>query len=113
MIGWSREIDELGWSAWEPPAADGPDLERVRDQLAREMARSHGHGWNLVDVRIGKRRQSRRGMTALYTLVFDGGPVEHVGKVGENGTDGQIEQVYVGCELSPGALDTAYTSALA
>jgi phosphotransferase family enzyme len=100
MIGWSRDIDEQAWSSWEPPSADAPDPERLREQLARRIWRDDEQRSRLVAVRIGRRRQSRGGMTALYTLVFNGCG------------DKDVEQVYVGYEPSSESLDREYQAAV-
>jgi len=101
VIGWSRDLDDAGWRTWEPPSRDAPDRDALRRHLSGRIWRDAEMPAPIVEVRIGKRRQSKRGMTALYTVVFNGSP------------NRLVEQVYIGYEFQPGALDAEYASARA
>jgi aminoglycoside phosphotransferase (APT) family kinase protein len=87
-------------TALESPSADGPDVELLREHLAQHIWRDDEVPGHVVDVQIRQRRQSRRGTTALYTVVFSGCD------------DRCVEQLYVGYEFPGDVLDAEYQAAL-
>ena len=89
------------WIALESPPVDAPSAEWLRDHLNRSIWRDDERPAHVAYVEIRQPRQSRRGTTALYTVVFNGCGDRHV------------EQLYVGYEFPGDALDAEYQAALA
>jgi aminoglycoside phosphotransferase (APT) family kinase protein len=88
------------WIALESPPVDAPSAEWLRDHLNRSIWRDDESAGHVADVEIRQRRQSRRGTTALYTVVFNG--------CGNK----QVEQLYIGYEFPADALEAEYQAAL-
>jgi aminoglycoside phosphotransferase (APT) family kinase protein len=82
------------------PPLDAPSAEWLREHLGRSIWRDDELPARVVDVQIRQRRQSRRGTTALYTVVFNGR------------NDTSVEQLYIGYEFRQDALAAEYQSAL-
>jgi aminoglycoside phosphotransferase (APT) family kinase protein len=81
-------------------APNGPDPEWLRDRLADCIFRDDEIPCRLASIDVRRRRKSDRGTTTVYALEFHGR---------DNRT---VEQLYVGYEVAPDALDAEYTSAL-
>jgi aminoglycoside phosphotransferase (APT) family kinase protein len=80
--------------------ADGPDPEWLRQRLADCIWRDGEIPCRLAGIQVRRRRKSHRGTTTLYTLGFDRSASE------------PVEQLYIGYEIPPDALDAEYRSAL-
>jgi aminoglycoside phosphotransferase (APT) family kinase protein len=88
------------WMAMPSPSLDAPSVEWLREQLERSIWRDDERPAHVADVQIRQRRQSRRGTTALYTVVFSA----H--------NDTRVEQLYIGYEFPQHVLDAEYQSAV-
>jgi aminoglycoside phosphotransferase (APT) family kinase protein len=95
----SREkIDPFPDHSLAPP--DGPDPEWLRERLAECIWRDDEIPCRLASIEVRRRRKSHRGTTTLYNLAFDRSANE------------SVEQLYIGYEIPPDALDAEYRSAI-
>jgi aminoglycoside phosphotransferase (APT) family kinase protein len=83
-----------------PVLSDRPDVEWLRERLGRCIWLEHEIPCPIAEVRVHHHKYSRRGTTALYDVVFDASG------------DRAVEQLYIGYELEPAALDAAYAAAV-
>jgi aminoglycoside phosphotransferase (APT) family kinase protein len=88
------------WLALQPSCVDASSAEWLREYLNRTIWRDDEKPGHVAAVEIRQQRQSRRGTTALYTVVF-------------NGCEGRrVDQLYIGYECPGDALDAAYHAAI-
>jgi aminoglycoside phosphotransferase (APT) family kinase protein len=83
-----------------PALSDGADVESLRERLARYIWREDEIPCPITEVRVHQHKYSRRGTTALYDVVFD------------TSGDRAVEQLYIGYQLQPDALDAGYAAAV-
>jgi aminoglycoside phosphotransferase (APT) family kinase protein len=95
----SREDDDR-FAPEDVAAPDGPDPEWLRARLADCIWRDDEIPCRLANVQVRRRRRSHRGTTTVYTVVFD------------RSAHQPVEQLYIGYEIPPDALDAEYAAAL-